>query len=165
MDFVQSWRREILLQSVLSADWSRLELTFPPGSKFTKKEAYFPEEWILSLPDPLVHSSSNVVESSLTSALVDVSLGPDSELLGDLRQSLQRVRLVESQLLVLDLSTLSGEDLSRLSVGSEFWVRVGSAVRQGRVVEAAVWSAVGSQHVLARRKFSRDFMIPIYLGF
>ena len=39
------------------------------------------------LPSPVVHSFSNMVVSSLTSALVDMSLGPDSELLCDLRQT------------------------------------------------------------------------------
>ena len=88
-----------------------------------------------------------MVESSLTSALVDVSLGPDSELLGDLRQSFQRVRLVKSELLVLDLAPLSGEDLSWLAVRSKHWVWVGSAVGQGGVVEAAVRSVISREHV------------------
>ena len=89
-----------------------------------------------------------MVESSLTSALVDVSLGPDSELLGDLIESLQRVRLVESELPVLHLAPLSGESLSWLAVRSELWVRVGSTVGQGRVVEAAVSSAISGKHVV-----------------
>jgi hypothetical protein len=63
-----------------------------------------------------------VVESSLTSAFVDVSLGPDSVLVGDLIQSFHWVCLIESQLLVLDLAPLSAEFLSWLAVWSEFWV-------------------------------------------
>lgn len=83
----------------------------------------------------------------LKSALVDVSLGPDSELLGDLIQSFHWVRLVESQFFVLDLAPLSGKLLSQLAVWSELWVRVGSTVGQGGVVEAAVSSTVSGKHV------------------
>jgi hypothetical protein len=88
-----------------------------------------------------------VIESSLSSTLVDVSLGPDSELFGDLRQSFQRVRLIESKLLVLDLAPFSRKVLSWLAVWSELWVRVGSPVGQGGVVEAAVSSTVSGKHV------------------
>ena len=88
-----------------------------------------------------------MVESSLTSALVDVSLGPDSELLGDLIQSFHWVCLVESQFFVLDLAPLSGKLLSWLAVWTELWVRVGSTVGQGGVVEAAVSSAISGKHV------------------
>jgi hypothetical protein len=88
-----------------------------------------------------------VVVSSLTAAFVDVSLGPDSELFGDLRQSFEWVRLIESQFLILDLAPLSGEDLSWLAIRSEHWVRVGSTVGHGGVVEAAVRSAISGEHV------------------
>ena len=88
-----------------------------------------------------------MVESSLTSALVDVSLGPNSELFGDLCQSFQWVCLIESQFFVLDLAPLSGEDLSWLAVWSEHWIRVRSTVSQGRIVESAVSSAISRKHV------------------
>jgi hypothetical protein len=101
----------------------------------------------LDLPNPVRHSSRNVVESSLTSAFVDVSLGPDSVLVGDLIQSFHWVCLIESQLLVLDLAPLSAEFLSWLAVWSELWVRVGSTVGQGGVVEAAVSSAISRKHI------------------
>ena len=69
-----------------------------------------------------------MVESSLTSALVDMSLRPDSELLGDLVQSFHRIRFVESKSFVLSLAPLSGKVLSWFAVRSKLWVRVGSTV-------------------------------------
>ena len=99
------------------------------------------------LADEFVHSSSNVVESSLTAAFVDVSLGPDSELLGDLSQSLERIGLIESEVVVINFSSFSLEDLSWLAVGSKLWVWVWTTVGQSRVVEATVCSAVSCEHV------------------
>ena len=88
-----------------------------------------------------------MVESSLTAAFVDVSLGPDSELLGDLGQSLERIGLVESEFFVFDLSSFSLKDLSWLAVGSKIWIWVWTTVGQRRVVEATVCSAVSTEHV------------------
>ena len=99
------------------------------------------------LADKFVHSSSDVVESSLTAAFIDVSLGPNSELLGDLGQSLERIGLVESEFFVFDLSSFSLKDLSWLAVGSKIWVWVWTTVGQRRVVEATVCSAVSTEHV------------------
>merc|ERR1712035_96597 len=95
----------------------KLELVLPSVSEFAC---------------PFIHSSSNVVESSLTAAFVDVSLGPDSELLGDLGQSLERIGLVESEFFVFDLSSFSLKDLSWLAVGSKIWVWVWATVGQRR---------------------------------